>query len=132
MFNKIINPQPADLSIILICFNMQREIIRTIQSFLKPYQIGVNDKQIEIIVIDSGSDALPDLSQFGDKVKLVPFKSQHPSPVEAVNHGIKIAASNLVGVLIDGARMVTPGMAAMCYMLIACINVYLFQHWLFI
>jgi len=89
---------------------MQREIIRTIQSFLSPYQIGIENKNIEIIVIDTGSENLPDLTQFKDRIKFVQFKSKHPSPVEAVNHGISIASSDLVGVLIDGARMVTPGM----------------------
>ena len=110
MFNQITNSNQVDLSIVLICYNMQREIVRTVQSFLKPYQEGVDDYAIEIIVIDNGSQVLPDLTQFNGKVKFVQFKSKHPSPVEAVNHGIKMASSNLVGVLIDGARMVTPGM----------------------
>ena len=107
---KAVKLQKTDISIVLICYNMQREIIRTIQSFLKPYQIGVNNKKIEIIVIDNGSDIVPDLSQFQDKIKFIQFQSKHPSPVEAINHGIKIASSDLIGVLIDGARMVTPGM----------------------
>ena len=110
MTKQALKSQKIDLSIVLICYNMQREIIRTIQSFLHPYQIGIEDKNIEIIVIDTGSKILPDLKQFQDKVKLIQFKTKYPSPVEAVNHGIEIASSDLVGVLIDGARMVTPGM----------------------
>lgn len=110
MIKQSAKKKKTDLSIVLICYNMQREIIRTIQSFLPPYQIGVEDKIIEIIVIDNGSDTLPDLSQFKDQINFVHFKSNHPSPVEAVNHGIKLASADLIGVLIDGARMVTPGL----------------------
>lgn len=105
----ITQKKTVDLSIILICFNMQREIVRTIESFLPPYQVGTEDYLIEIIVIDTGSDRLPDLSQFQHKIKFVQFKTEHPSPVAAINYGIKIAQSDYVGVLIDGARMVTPG-----------------------
>ncbi|MFK8013275.1 MAG: sulfotransferase [Marinicellaceae bacterium] len=110
MVQKSIKSKNIDLSIVLICYNMQREIIRTVQSFLAPYQVDIDDKTIEIIVIDTGSKQLPDLSDFKDKIKFIKFKTKHPSPVEAVNHGINIASSELIGVLIDGARMVTPGM----------------------
>jgi glycosyltransferase involved in cell wall biosynthesis len=99
-----------ELSIVVICYNMQREILRTIASVLPPYQQGIKSENLEIIVIDNGSDKTPDLGIYKDKVKFISYNSTNHSPVNAINHGIKIAAAEIIGVFIDGARMATPGM----------------------
>ena len=100
----------TDLSIIVIYYNMQREILRTIHSLLSPYQLGVENKNIEIIVIDNGSEHEPDFGEYKDKIKYVKYNPINKSPVDAINYGINIASSDLVGVLIDGARMSSPGL----------------------
>ncbi|MBL4743418.1 MAG: sulfotransferase [Cycloclasticus sp.] len=99
-----------ELSIIIICFDMQREIKRTICSLLPPYQEGIDEDKIEIMVIDNGSKQRPSLGCYENRVKFIQFHSQNPSPVMAINHGISIASADLVGVFIDGARMATPGL----------------------
>ncbi|HHL31129.1 MAG TPA: glycosyltransferase, partial [Oceanospirillales bacterium] len=99
-----------ELSIVVICYNMQREILRTIASLLPPYQCGIKHENLEIIVIDNGSDKMPDLGIYKDKVKFISYNSVNHSPVNAINYGIKIATAEIVGVFIDGARMATPGM----------------------
>ena len=44
------------LSIIIAGYNMQRELPRTIFSTLPPYQKDCNQLDIEIVVVDNGSD----------------------------------------------------------------------------
>ena len=51
IFNR--NKKAPKLSIVVICYNMQREIIRTIQSLLPPYQQDISYEDIEIIVVDN-------------------------------------------------------------------------------
>ena len=43
------------LSIIVIGFDMKRELPRTVVSLLPPYQQGVHHDEVEIIVVDNGS-----------------------------------------------------------------------------
>ena len=43
------------LSIVVIGFDMKRELPRTVLSLLPPYQRGVSHDEVEIIVVDNGS-----------------------------------------------------------------------------
>ncbi len=43
------------LSVIVISFNMQREIPRTLQSLTRQYQEGCEELDYEVLVIDNGS-----------------------------------------------------------------------------
>ena len=43
------------LSIVVIGFDMKRELPRTVVSLLPPYQQGVHHDEVEIIVVDNGS-----------------------------------------------------------------------------
>lgn len=49
-------PRPV-ISVIIIAYNMAREIPRTVQSFLPPYQRAVTFEDVEIIVMENGSSA---------------------------------------------------------------------------
>jgi Glycosyl transferase family 2 len=100
-------------SVIVVAFNMPREIPRTVHSLAPSLQRGVGADDYEIILVDNGSTR-----PFDDALcrtlalNLVIHRMEPPappSPARAVNQAIRMARGDLIGVLIDGARMVTPG-----------------------
>ncbi|OUS41220.1 hypothetical protein A9R00_02035 [Oleispira antarctica] len=106
------SPSSPRLSVIVISYNMARELPRTITSLLPPYQENISESDVEVIVVDNGSSRLPLLSDFPKNKNLRIIKNQQSgvSPVSAINLGLSVAKGNLVGVLIDGARMASPGL----------------------
>jgi glycosyltransferase involved in cell wall biosynthesis len=103
------------LSVIVIGYNMARELPRTILSLSPKMQRDLDPQDYEVILIDNGStrpfdeaglrSILPDLV-------LHRFENATVSPVPAINHGLTLARGDLVGVCIDGARMASPGLLA--------------------
>ncbi len=102
-----------ELSLVVVAYNMARELPRTIRTLSTDYQRGVEAGEVEVIVVDNGStrpfdeDAcrrwIPDL-------KILRMENPTVSPVAAINRGIEAAQGNLIGVFIDGARMASPGL----------------------
>lgn len=100
------------LSVVLVVYNMAREAPRTIETIRN--QVGLSLDEVELIVVDNGSThpfdvALLDDFPHGRSIRLDPAPS---SPVAAVNAGLAAATSDLIGVFIDGARMLSPGLLA--------------------
>ena len=100
------------LSIVIIAYKMQREIPRTLRSFLPPLQRAVEDVDYEIIIVDNGS---PDALELGDLlhqsslpvhlVRIAP-EDARVSPARAINDAIRDSATgDLLLICIDGARM---------------------------
>jgi glycosyltransferase involved in cell wall biosynthesis len=104
---------PVDLSIIVIFHNMQREAARTLSSLGRGVQRGLRDIEYEVIAIDNGS-SLPlqpaHIEAFGDGLHYVNLETASVSPVGAVNLGAQIAKGKYVAVIVDGARMASPGL----------------------
>jgi glycosyltransferase involved in cell wall biosynthesis len=97
------------VSVIVIAFNMARELPRTLESLSRQLQRDVDDVSYEVIVVDNGSTTTVDALPSADfSVLRVP--DPRPSPAHAVNLGIEHARGELVGVLIDGARIASPGL----------------------
>jgi len=110
---KITSPQKPLFSVVIIAYNMAREIPRTVQSFLPPYQIDIHPDDIEIIVMENGSSAPVDpkiVASWPDNVRYVKVQKPHPSPAQALNAGVNMAKADWVCPVVDGARMVTPGL----------------------
>jgi hypothetical protein len=106
-----------DVSIVVVIYEMARELPRTLMSLSAPLQRAPEGLTWEIIVVDNGSaspptrEALPaDLAP----LTLVRNPDPAPSPARAVNLGLSLARGGLVGVWIDGARMASPGLVAAC------------------
>ncbi|MDK9694016.1 MAG: methyltransferase domain-containing protein [Sulfurimonas sp.] len=106
---NLLNFVPADLSVIVINYNMSRELPKTLYTLQSSYQRDIKDKIIEIIVVDNGSTEPIEIPVEFTNVKLILVDFKDVSPAKAINIGIKKATSNLIGVMIDGARMASPG-----------------------
>jgi len=98
-----------DLSLVVIAYNMARELPRTLASLLPPIQRGTHEIDYELIVVDNGSDE-PVVASDDDRIKLIRIDDASPSPANAVNVGLQRARGELIGVLIDGARIASPGL----------------------
>lgn len=101
------------ISIIIIAYNMAREVPRTVLSFLPPYQIGVGPEDVEVVVIDNGSaEPVPasTISAWPDNVRYHRLIDASPSPAAALNLGAVLARAPLICPVIDGARMASPGL----------------------
>ena len=100
------------ISIIIISYNMAREVPRTVQSFLPPYQNDLSPDEIEIIVLENGSsNPIPKSvrESWPENVRYIKVENPHPSPAKALNQGVEMARGEWVCPVIDGARMVSPG-----------------------
>jgi len=99
------------LSVIVICFNMARELPRTIRSLSLPMQHDISEDDYEIIIVDNGSTELFDHEQclnLGNNISFHRMDHPRQSPVPAINFGLSLARGDLIGVMIDGARMASP------------------------
>jgi hypothetical protein len=92
---------------------MRREARRTLHSLSAAYQTGVDSSEYEVIAIDNGS-ALPlseqEVQSHGPNFQYHFFSTDSVSPVDAVNAGVKMATGEYISVIVDGARMTTPGL----------------------
>lgn len=100
------------LSIIVVGHDMARELPRTVRSLLPPYQRGVSADEVELVVVDSRSPRPVDPAGFADlpQVRVLRVDDGGLSPCLAVNRGVAASRAPNVAVVIDGARMATPGL----------------------
>lgn len=103
------------LSIIVVGFDMRRELPRTVASLSPPYQQGVAPGEVEIIVADNGSTDPVSRDWFAPDapVSVIRVDDGGASPCRAVNRAVARARAPLVAVCIDGARMASPGLVAL-------------------
>ena len=103
------------VSIVVVCYNMKRELPRTLFSMSPEFQIGVSKDDYEVILVDNGSKEPPTAEDFAYlNMNLSVYSMQNPthSPVPAINFGINKSIGQFVGVCIDGARLLSPGLVA--------------------
>ena len=99
------------LSILVVVFNMQREAPRTLFTLTADYQ-NVSPDCYEVLVIDNGSTpplGAETVRSIADDFRYVYLEPGHPSPARALNQGARLAKGQLLGFMIDGARMLSPG-----------------------
>ncbi len=104
------------ISIIIIAFNMARELPRTIQSFSVKMQQWINEDEYEIIVVDNGSYLPFDedaCQEHANNISFIYMDDATVSPCPAINKGIAAAKGDIIGVCVDGARMASPGLLRM-------------------
>lgn len=100
------------VSIIVIVYDMPRQAVNTLRSLTPVYQQGVNPDDYEVIVVENRSPRMLD----ADTVAALPGRFRYVrrdepgvSPAAAINVGAAVARGSWLGLMIDGARMVTPG-----------------------
>lgn len=107
-----VNKSPR-LSVVMIAYDMQREVPRTLFSLGRSYQQQTENLDYEIIVIDNGSPDPLSLSGVDDirvPLEYCYLKNASVSPAAAINYGVSQFNSDYVCIMIDGARMVSPGL----------------------
>jgi len=101
------------LSVVVVVYNMPREAPRTLLSLSASYQRHIDADDYEVIVVDNGSNPPFDareIDKLAGNFRLIRLDPAPPSPARAVNCGLAEARGEIVGVMIDGARIVTPGL----------------------
>ncbi len=100
------------ISFIVIVYDMPEQAERTLRTLLPDYQTGVNDGDYEVVVVENKSgnvmseeflDSLPSNFRYflRDETK--------PTPVFAIEYGASVATGENICLMIDGARLLTPG-----------------------
>ncbi len=114
----IVRSMPATrgprLSVVVVAYDMARELPRTLHSLSTRYQRGIEPDDYEIIVVDNGSPVPLDAEMlaFSGRARTLRLDPAPPSPVRAANEGLKLAEGELIGLWIDGARLASPGLLA--------------------
>lgn len=106
-----------EVSLVIVSYEIERELPRTLRSLARPYQQNMAPATCEIIVVDNGSAKPPQLEDFrAIDADLHVLHQPNPgmSPVAAINTGLAVARAPLIGVWIDGARLASPGLLAAC------------------
>lgn len=104
------------LSVILISYDMAREIPRTLQGLARTYQAGAQDLDYEVLLIDNGSPEPLDPASWADTdvpVRLIRIDDAPHSPVQAINLAFSQARGEVICLMIDGAHLLTPGVFKM-------------------
>ena len=100
------------ITFIVVIYRMSRQARNTLYSLCVPYQRGVCPSNYEIIVVENDSDdnlGKQAAEAIGGNIRYFHRFENEPTPVHALNFGVKKARSKHVCMMIDGARMVTPG-----------------------
>ena len=109
---RLIRRRP-ELSIVVVAHAMTRELPRTLLSLTRPYQRGVDAVDYEIVVVDNGSPEPVELPAGLDpQPRLIRLDPAPASPVYAARTGVDAARAPVLTLVLDGARMVTPGAVA--------------------
>ena len=100
-----------DVSLVVITFDMRREAARTLHSLSRAYQHDLDDVDYEVLVVDNGSAAPltpKEVAAHGPEFRLV-AGAPGQSPLRAANRAVAASSGAAVGVVLDGACLVTPG-----------------------
>lgn len=109
----------SGFSVIVIFFNMRREAARTLHSLSRSYQGLKTTDRYEVLAIDNGSTSTLDLqtvSSFGPEFTYHRVESDDPSLCFTINRFIEEARYENVMILIDGARILSPGILSLTAM----------------
>lgn len=100
------------LSIVLIVYKMPDQAEKTLLSLSPSYQRGVKSGDYEVIVVENHSDCLlgsERATRHAPNVRYFHRQETQRTPVHAINFGAAQARGSHVVIMIDGARMVSPG-----------------------
>ena len=100
------------VSVILIAYKMPRQLENTLLSLCADYQRGVSEEDYEVIVMEnSSSESLSAevVASLPPNIHYTLRQESAVSPVYAVNEAFERCRAPVICLMIDGARMVSPG-----------------------
>ncbi|PAU60665.1 glycosyl transferase [Pseudomonas sp. PIC25] len=100
------------LSIVVIVYKMPEQADKTLLSLSPAYQQGIREQDYEVIVVENHSDRLlgaERATRHADNVRYYHRHETQRTPVHAINFGAAQARGRYVAIMIDGARMLSPG-----------------------
>ncbi|WP_371370229.1 glycosyltransferase family 2 protein [Pseudomonas sp. QL9] len=100
------------LSVVVIVYKMPEQADKTIHSLSPAYQQGVNERDYEVIVVENHSDRLLGAERavrHAGNVRYFHRNETERTPVHAINFGASVARGSHLAIMIDGARMLSPG-----------------------
>jgi len=106
------NPDAVTVSFVLIVYDMPAQAQNTVRSLLPDYQLDACLQDYEVLIIENESaNTMPRefLAGLPPNFTYHLRKEPQPTPVHAVNYGIERARGENICVMIDGARLLTPG-----------------------
>jgi GT2 family glycosyltransferase len=108
-------PAPAErpLAVILIAYKMTHQVRNTLRSLIPPYQQNVRIEDYDIHVVDNGSPQ-PLAEEYwaispNIQYHYIPPDQAGGNPGVALNRAVAQTRAEMLCLMIDGARMVTPG-----------------------
>ena len=105
------NTKQPKLSIIVVAHNMPEQALNTLYSLSEGYQrdVSSDDYEVRIVENDSGNNLDRDtVVKLGENFHYQLRQDSGVSPAPAINEALSLCRGDHVGLLIDGARMLTP------------------------
>ena len=91
---------------------MREQIRNTITSLSPAYQRGIRPEDYEVLLLENSSDESlepGDIAKLPENFTYILREESSQSPAAAINQGISIARGLFIGLMIDGAYVMTPG-----------------------
>ena len=101
------------LSVLVVVYRMPRQAMNTLYSLSDRYQLQARPEDYEVLIMENISDqnlVRSEVEALGRNFHYVLRHETRPTPVFAVNEGVARCRGDHVCIMIDGARMVSPGL----------------------
>jgi hypothetical protein len=100
------------LSFVVVMYDMPEQASRTLYTLSPAYQRNVRPEDYEVVVVENASERLLGAERAvgsGPNVRYFLSDQRASSPAFAVNFGVSHARGAMLALMVDGARLVTPG-----------------------
>lgn len=113
-----------DVSVVLVTYNMVRELPRTLYSLSRSYQKNLECINYEVVIVDNGSNVDYDSldGDYGFELRFFKYHRPSRSPVAALNYGLDLAQGKFVCAYIDAARIASPNLLSAAYRALSTIS----------
>jgi hypothetical protein len=110
---------PPVLSLLVVVYDMPEQARRTLYTLSPDYQREARAADYEVIVVENASDRLlgrEAAEGSGPNVRYFLRQDASRTPVSAMNFAASQARGAMLGVLVDGARLLSPGIVRLVLM----------------
>lgn len=104
------------LSIIVIAHKIPNQLPNTLYSLSAAYQNGSKQQDYEVLVIENASDKVLDrefIKSLPDNFHYFLRQENSQSPVSVTDYALEKSKGQFIGLMTDGAHMLTPGVIAL-------------------